>query len=574
MIEQAIVLDSRRLLGPSRLMDVAGAVLEVEFDASQSEQLISRWADGLRVMLDALGWKPATPRVLPRRGGASLGFEAPADLLLTATEINEWAWAHAVEQSGGPLAELPEVARARISQLAGEERRPRLIALADEAQARGVSLYGDDDSVTIGMGRGSRTFALDALPDPETVDWSAVYDVPLALVTGSNGKTTTVRLLAAMLRAEGRHPGWSSTDGVMIAGERIAEGDYSGPEGARLVLRDRRIDTAVLETARGGILRRGLAVTRADVAVITNIAADHFGEYGITDLAGLAATKLVVGKVIGRAGRLVLNADDVALRQAGSALAIPVAWFGLDADLIGHAALESGHESATIIDGKFVLQRGRERFELLRVDEAPITLGGSARHNIANALGASLAAWRLGCSADAVRRALASFGERNTDNPGRASLFDLGGVRVLLDYAHNPHGMQALAAIARALSGGRRGLVLGQAGNRDDEAIRGLARSAWPIGVDHVVLKEMEAYRRGRPIGEVPGILADEFRRLGLPEDSIEYGESEVDAVGKAIDWARPGDLLVLTVHSSRAAVLELLASRGAKELRRVGTTV
>ncbi len=156
--------------------------------------------------------------MLPRRGGASLGFEAPADLLLTATEVNEWAWAHAVERAGGPAAEPREVARARISQLAGEERRPRLIALADAAQARGVALYGDDESVTIGMGSGSRTFALDALPDAGDGRLERVHDVPLALVTGSNGKTTTVRLLAAMLRAEGRHPGWSSTDGVLIDG--------------------------------------------------------------------------------------------------------------------------------------------------------------------------------------------------------------------------------------------------------------------------------------------------------------------------------------------------------------------
>ena len=554
-------------------MDEAGAVLEVEFDTSQSEQLISHWADGLRLLLDDLGWAPVTPHVLPRRGGASLGFEAPADLLLTATEVNEWAWAHAVERAGGPAAEQRDVACARISQLARDERKPRLIALMDAAHARGVALYGDDDSATIGMGNGSHTFALDALPDATTVDWSAVHDVPLALVTGSNGKTTTVRLLAAMLRAEGRHPGWSSTDGVLIDGERIAEGDYSGPEGARLVLRDHRIDAAVLETARGGILRRGLAVSRADVAVVTNIAADHFGEYGITDLAGLAATKLVVAKVIGNSGRLVLNAEDAVLHQAGRALGVPVAWFGIDAEAVAEAAQASGHEWATVFDGRFVLQRGLERTELLRVEEAPLTLGGSAVHNVANALAASLAGWCLGCSADAIRSALATFGQRHTDNPGRASLFDVGGVRVVLDFAHNPHGMQALAAIAHALPGGRRGLVVGQAGNRDDESIRGLARSAWPIGIDHVVVKEMEAYRRGRPIGEIPGLLADEFRRLGLPAQAIEYGDSEVDAVGKALDWSRPGDLLVLTVHSSRAAVLELLAARGAKELR-VGTTV
>jgi cyanophycin synthetase len=574
MIDQATVLDSRRLLGPSRVMDGAGAVLEVEFDASLSEPLISRWADALRLMLNALGWEPARPHVLPRRGGASLGFEAPADLLLTATEVNEWAWARAVGLTGGPAAESRAAARDRIDMLATEERKPRLIALEVAAHAHGVSLYGDDESVTVGMGTGSRTFALDALPDARAVDWGAVHDVPLALVTGSNGKTTTVRLIAAMLRAEGRHPGWSSTDGVLIEGERIAEGDYSGPEGARLVLRDQRVDAAVLETARGGILRRGLAVARADVGVVTNIAADHLGEYGVTDLAGLAATKLVVAKTIGSSGRLVLNADDEVLHQAGRALALPVAWFGLDADVVAKAAAASGHESATVADGRFVLQRGQERIALIPVGEAPVTLGGSAVHNVANALAATLAAWCLGCSPGAIRSALATFGQRSTDNPGRASLFDVHGVRVLLDYAHNPHGMQALAAIARALPGGRRGLVLGQAGNRDDESIRGLARSAWPIGIDHVVVKEMEAYRRGRAIGEIPGLLAEEFLRLGLPADAIDYGESEVDAVEKALDWARPGDLLVLTVHSNRAAVLELLANRGAKELQGAGTTV
>lgn len=557
-------------------MDGVGAVLEVEFDDSQSARLISCWADSLQALLDDLGWPRTTPHTLPRAGGASLGFEAPLDLLLTATEINEWAWARAVETAGGAPAESRDAARARITEFATAERKPRLVALERAAHAHGVTLFGDDESATIGMGNGSRTFPLDALPGDGTVDWGSVHDVPLALVTGSNGKTTTVRLLAAMMLAHGWHPGWSSTDGVLIEGERIAEGDYSGPEGARLVLRDPRIDAAVLETARGGILRRGLAVTHADVAVITNIAADHFGEYGITDLAGLAATKLVVAKVIDDQGRLVLNADDATLRRAAGARAprVPIAWFGLDAATVTEAVGASGHESATVAGGRFVLRRGEETIDLLGVDEAPVTLGGSAVHNVANVLGATLAAWCLGCSPAAIRSALATFGLRNSDNPGRASLFDLAGVRVLLDYAHNPHGMQALAAIARALPGGRRGLVVGQAGNRDDESIRGLARSAWPIGVDHVVVKEMEAYRRGRPVGEIPGILADEFRRLGLPADAIEFGDSEVDAVEKALAWARPGDLVVLTVHSSRGAVLELLASRGATELARAGATV
>jgi UDP-N-acetylmuramyl tripeptide synthase len=227
-----------------------------------------------------------------------------------------------------------------------------------------------------------------------------------------------------------------------------------------------------------------------------------------------------------------------------------------------------------VIDGRLVLQRGTERIEILRVEDAPVTLNGFALHNVANALAAALGAWCLGCSPDAIRAALATFGHANTDNPGRASLYELHGVRILLDYAHNPHGMQALCSIARAFPGGRRGLVLGQAGNRDDASIRGLARSAWPIGIDHVVLKEMEAYRRGRAAGEIPRLLADEFRRLGLPDAEIESADSEVAAVQIALDWAREGDLLVLTVHSSRREVLDLLAARGAREMRVAGTTV
>ena len=555
-------------------MDRAGAVIDVEFGQTAPKLLIDHWADGLRLMLADLGWEPATAQILRRRGGASLGFEAPGDLLLTATEINEWAWAWAVQQTGGIPAEPREIAVARIASLAAEERKPLLLALERAAAARGVAFFTDDDIATVGMGSGAQSFVLDALPDAAAVNWGATHDVPLALVTGSNGKTTTVRLLAAMLRSQGWHPGWSSTDGVFIGGERVADGDYSGPEGARLVLRDQRVGAAVLETARGGVLRRGLAITRADVALITNVAADHFGEYGVHDLAGLAATKLVVAKAIGATGRVVLNADDAILNGIGCTLEVPVAWFGLDPDVVNGAALVSGHETATVMDGWFVLQRGAERIELLRVEDAPLTLGGSAVHNVANALGASLAAWCLGCSPDVIRSSLGTFGQRNADNPGRASLFELGGVRILLDYAHNPDGMRALATIARALPGGRRGLVLGQAGNRDDDAIRGLARSAWPIGIDHVVLKEMEAYRRGRPLGEIPGLLAAEFRRLGLDDAAIEFADSEVAAVEKALDWARGGDLLVLTVHSNRAAVLELLASRGAREMRGAGTTV
>ena len=170
------------------------------------------------------------------------------------------------------------------------------------------------------MARAVAAIPLGSLPFVADVPWSDLHDVPTALVTGSNGKTTTVRLIAACLRAAGHRPGYSCTDGLFIAGETVDSGDYSGPVGARTVLRERRVDAAVLETARGGILRRGLAVSRAKAAVVTNVSADHLGEYGIDDVGALADVKLTVASVVGATGLLVLNADDAMLRaKAGSA---------------------------------------------------------------------------------------------------------------------------------------------------------------------------------------------------------------------------------------------------------------
>src|SRR6185369_10282389 len=157
---------------------------------------------------------------------------------------------------------------------------------------------------------GARSSDAPAAPDPRDVDWKRAHDVPIVLVTGSNGETTTVRLLASVIKAWGRVPGLSSTDNIVIGDDVVDSGDWSGPMGARAVLRDRRVETAILETARGGILRRGLAVSKADAAIVTNIAEDHFGEWGIFDLKGIAETKLVVGHVV---PRLMINADDSVL---------------------------------------------------------------------------------------------------------------------------------------------------------------------------------------------------------------------------------------------------------------------
>jgi cyanophycin synthetase len=256
----------------------------------------------------------------------------------------------------------------------------------------------------------------------------------------------------------------------------------------------------------------------------------------------------------------VLNADDPLLVEHSRSIPSRINWFSLDSssDLVARH-LEQGGTAVVADEGRIVLAEGDRRATLLPIAEVPITFAGSAEHNVANVLAAVAAAAALGITVPHITATLRQFGHQLEDNPGRANLIELGGVRILLDFAHNPHGMSALVAVAETIPAQRRLLLVGQAGDRSDEAIRELARAAWRLRPNHVVVKEMETYLRGRGLGEVPGLLADEFSRLGVPEEAISWAGPEIAGVRRALEWARPGDLLVLAVHEDRPAVLDLL---------------
>ncbi len=411
----------------------------------------------------------------------------------------------------------------RLREEIAREARPALLALRDAAAARGVAFLSDDGQVSVGIGTGSLTWPIEALPHPQEVDWAAVHDVPVLLVTGTNGKTTTVRLLASMFAVAGLVVGTTSTDRIEVGGEVVEHGDFSGPGGARTLLRDRRVEVAVLETARGGLLRRGLAVDRAAAGLVTNIAADHLGEFGIHDLPSLAAAKLVITRAVGPEGRVVLNADDPELVAASGGIAAPILWFSLDA---GNPRLQEG-DAVFLEDGFLVLAQRGCRTRIAPVAEVPITFGGAARHNVANALGAIGLAAAVGLPLEAVAIGLRRLAGTPEDNAGRANVLEREGVRILIDYAHNPHGLRALLDIARTLPAERRLILIGQAGDRDDAALRELARVAWTLHPDRLVVKEMPEMLRGRPSGEVPAILEDELLQLGAPRETVTRAASE-----------------------------------------------
>jgi UDP-N-acetylmuramyl tripeptide synthase len=578
------ILDSRRLTGPNLLLDGPGAILDVELAGLDSERAIAAWRSEARLLLEALGWRDATLAARAHPGGASLAFSAPLDALYAATEVNEAAWHRAARALGG--AETPRAhggdprdsefedasedgdtiedfdeSVARLGQTIARERRPALLRLAGEAARRGVTLLSDDRRISVGLGAGSLVWPVEETETlVDRIPWDELYDVPVALVTGTNGKTTTVRLLAAIARAAGRVAGVTSTDRVTVGEEVVAVGDYSGPNGARTVLRDRRAQVALLEVARGGILRRGLAVPRATAALVTNVANDHLGEYGIFDLDSLADAKMVVTRALVAGGRAVLNADDPRLWSRALRLGTKVIAFTLDPGHPGVAQhLTLGGDACRLLDGALVLSRGGTNHEVAALDAVPMSLGGAARHNVANALGAIGVAVALGFSLDAVRTALRSFENSPSLNPGRGNVWTLGSVTAIVDFAHNPHGLEALVHMALELPAQRRAIVIGQAGDRDDESIRALAGIAWRIRPQRVFVKEMEIFLRGRERGVIPEILEGEFARHGAPRESLVRCGSEIEAVRAALVWARPGDLLVFMVHAERADVLALL---------------
>jgi UDP-N-acetylmuramyl tripeptide synthase len=582
-----------------------GAVLEtvgVEID----DALLSGWHARVERARRHLGWdritpgSPVAPTIVARRHatGVSLALQAPVDQLFTATELNEWAlcatvferdpvrWVNVtddlladyLEDAGDPADVIPPVleehaALARLAVRAASERRPDVVALIDAAATRGVGHLLDETMLTLGAGKGGRSWALDGLPAIEEVPWDSLRTIPIAAITGSNGKTTTVRLVAACARAHGWHDGFNCTDGVFIDRKAVASGDYSGPAGTRLVLRNASVAAAVIETARGGILRRGLAADRADVAIVTNISPDHFGEYGIDDLDGLADVKLSIAHLLGREGLLVLNADDALLCAKSTTLRQrlgwqpTLGWFARDYDLpaLAHQRTLQGATSG-VRAGRLWLSLHGSEHDLGAINDMPLTIDGAAKYNVENLVGAALVAATLGVPPAVIAQVFATFGRDLTDNAGRLMRFDIGGVKIIVDYAHNPDGLRGVLRVAQQLRApdGRIGMLLGHAGNRLNADIEELALVATEFGPDLIVVKEDEGHLRGRQPGEVPAIIQNALLKAGMPAAAVPICPSEVDAALMALDWTRPGDALVLLIHSSpaRARMLEILQAR------------
>ncbi len=549
-------LDARRLTGPNLLGSKPASVLDVRCSSSEVEQVVEAWQQAILPMLDALGWGTQQVTHSQLLGGVSLAFTAPIDALYAAVEINEWAWACINDAERADF----ELAKTTFKRLIEEECNPRLLEIEALATQHDVPFLWDDDEVSLGQGTGTQLWPFRELPEPTTLNWQSFQHIPIGIVTGTNGKTTTVRMAKHILRVAQHNVGVSCTDWIAVNDHIIERGDWSGPGGARAILRQQQVEVAVLEAARGGLLRRGLGVSVADAALITNIAEDHLGDFGSQNLQELLNIKWVVSHAVETSGTLVLNADDEILVQKAEAYSGRIVWFSLDANNPVVQAQVAAGGSAYVLEGAELLRlEGTARHPICGAADIPITLGGAAKHNVANALAAAALTSILGVSHDTIVAGLKTLSQ--DANPGRSNLFEVAGAKVLLDFAHNPHAMRALFSVARSLPAKRRLLVFGQAGDRPDAQIRQLASEAWSIGLDAAIVSELAHYHRGRNHGEVYTIIADELRNCGAAVEQILYCEEERESLVAALEWAQPGDLIIMLALGDSASIQATLAN-------------
>ncbi len=396
--------------------------------------------------------------------------------------------------------------------------------------------------------------------------------VPLLSVTGTNGKTTTTRLLAHIFRQTGKVVGYTTTDGTYIGDYLVEAGDNTGPQSAQLILQDPTVQVAVLETARGGILRSGLAFEASNVGVVLNVAADHLGLGDIDTIDQLAHLKSVVAEAVYPDGYAVLNADDPRVVAMAQKTKANIAYFTMNPDSLQvRDHIQKGGVAALFENGYISILKGDWTHRIEKVENIPLTMGGRAPFMIANALAASLAAFVQNVTIEQIRAGLTTFRASVSQTPGRMNLFNLGNYHALIDYAHNPHSFEALGSFVRNWNTGDRIGVIGGPGDRRDEDFVTLGKLAAGI-FNRIIIKEDDD-TRGRARGSAAELIAQGIKQVN-PNYKYETILDETTAINKGLETAPDNSLVVILPESVNRAI-KLIKARGVvkEEVQQTQTT-
>jgi len=393
-----------------------------------------------------------------------------------------------------------------------------------------------------------------------------VSDVPIVAVTGTNGKTTTVRMIAHLLKGVGHSVGMTTTDGIYLRDRLIVSGDMSGPHSARVVLRDPMVDCAVLETARGGILREGLGYKMADVGVVLNVQADHLGLKGIHTIEDLAKVKSVVAEMVREGGVTVLNADDEQCVNMAQYCREQIIYFSLrPSNPVVQEHIENEHTAVVYDRGYITIASGEMAIPVARAVEMPLTMEDRALFNIQNALAATAVAHAMTLKIEEIRHGLVSFFPSPSQTPGRTNFFTIKDVEVMLDYAHNPSAYQSILDLVKRMGHKRRIVVFDMVGDRRDEDIHDMCRMI-ARHCDHAVVYE-DVDLRGRKEGELMALSEQAMIGAGFDAQRIDKISKETEAIDHALSIAGKGDLVCIMSGRVEQVIQHLYAMKEDFEL-------
>lgn len=561
---------SSRLLGQSRFFSVAGAVIDISCDKDNNQQIAELFEDELHYVLAKLPVKAYDVKVLVFQNGINIALSYPYDLLMVACDMLDWLWLEIVDFFDNNLPIRRQKAVKIFTQMIEENQQLILRKIYTKAQnlKLNFSIYKD----IIILGSGTRQFRIKQNQVVKLTDipWKKIANVPSILVTGTNGKTTTTRLTEFICRKAKLKSGYCSTDWVMINGRLVEEGDLSGPSGHQYVLMNPKVEVAVLEAARGGIVKRGLLPNYATVATITNISYDHIGQNGINTLDDLAHAKGVVYDALAEDGIAIINLDDPYITKLNITNRKAYLSTKLDATSICRYLTDDNYV-VYLENGAVVLQTIHEKFVLNKIDEIPLTVYGLASYNYENVLHAVALSYAVDVTPEQISFGLKKFGADDKSNFGRWNYYksqEHG--HLVVDIAHNPAGLDNILRLAsgfKALKGvnGKLGLMYGNTADRRD-TIPEIVRIILAYQVDQVIIKEFQESLRGSQLGEMPQVFYNELIKQGYPVEQIKVIPNELEATHYIWETARHDDMYLLCSHELITDVSKFLREKIALE--------
>jgi cyanophycin synthetase len=551
---------STRLFGANLFFDNPGAVLDVPVTEAQDE-LVKLMLLELNRVLPALGWEENYQSGYKKYSmGIRFAISAPFDLLWAATDLVEYIWLSVRHKfEFGEFLGL-DVARAHMLPIIEKQTNLVYRKVYLEAKERKLNVFEDGTSVVIGSGKYAYTTTFDKLSYND-IAWDKIQEVPSVLVTGTNGKTTTVRLTRFICKQAGQIVGYCSSDWIMVDDTIIEKGDLSGPSGNQGVMMNPRVEVAVLEVARGGLLRRGILTNFVKAATVTNVSEDHLHEDGVDTLEELAEAKALVYKGVAPDGYAVINLDDKLMREYTKELQLKKIYITRDITNPDYIPYLKDVMYVCYADNNAFYWREKNNDQLVATfADTPITVNGHASHNVENALHAIALSFTLGNNITQIGKALTQYENTAENNQGRANVFEYNGGKIIVDFAHNAAGFEAMVGLVKSyvVNGGRLGILMGNTGNRmnltdkiTDAVIKGKP--------DFVVIKELTTYLRGTAPGQVVRQIEEMLIAKGIDKKNIQLVDNEFDGLDVVLDFVKPGDAFLFIAHESTAEIVEKL---------------